>query len=192
MCGGGRVRTIQERNGTRNPSATPSRTPCGSSGARAGAGPGTFLRMPVLPERGGAAVADLPAGEAGRDRRQGGGPRPLRHLPDGGGRGVASAVRGGAVAHWPAIGGRRGQLCESGSRRPENKATKRVSLDVERRRTQARRAQRIGGSLRRRLASNWVATWSAMGGPCLRAPGIGEMVGSSLGAFDGRGNVGPQ
>jgi len=53
---------------------------------------GIFMRTLALPEGGGAMVADHPAGEAGQDRRQGGEPRPLRHLPDGRGGGAAAAL----------------------------------------------------------------------------------------------------
>jgi hypothetical protein len=51
---------------------------------------------------GGAVVADQPAGEADQDRRQGGQPRPLRHLPDGRGLGAAADVPGHPVADRPA------------------------------------------------------------------------------------------
>jgi hypothetical protein len=50
-------------------------------------------------EDGGAVVADQPAGEADQDRRQGGLPRPVRHFPDGRGRGAAADVPGNPVAH---------------------------------------------------------------------------------------------
>ena len=43
-------------------------------------------------EDGGAVVADQPAREADQDRRQGRQPRPLRHVPDGRGCGVATDV----------------------------------------------------------------------------------------------------
>ena len=40
----------------------------------------------------GAMAADQPAGKADQDRRQGCQPRPLRHVPDGRGRGAATDV----------------------------------------------------------------------------------------------------
>jgi len=49
-----------------------------------------------------AIVADEPVGEADRDRREGGKPWPLRHVPNGGGRGAAPDVQGHPVAHRPA------------------------------------------------------------------------------------------
>jgi len=49
--------------------------------------------------RGGQAlVADEPAGEARQDRGQGRAPWPLRHLPDGRGRGTEGPVRGNLAA----------------------------------------------------------------------------------------------
>src|SRR5712671_2543027 len=43
---------------------------------------------------GGAVVADQPAREADQDRREGRPPRPLRHIPNGRGRGAATDVSG--------------------------------------------------------------------------------------------------
>ena len=49
-------------------------------------------------EDGRTVVADQPAREADQDRREGRQPRPLRHLPDGRGRGAAADVRRNPVA----------------------------------------------------------------------------------------------
>jgi hypothetical protein len=49
-----------------------------------------------------AVVAHQPARKADQDRREGRQSRPLRHLPNGRGRGVAADVRGNPVANHPA------------------------------------------------------------------------------------------
>jgi hypothetical protein len=48
--------------------------------------------------------ANQPARKADQDRRQGRQPRPIRHVPAGRGRGVATDVRGYPDAHRPAAG----------------------------------------------------------------------------------------
>ena len=54
---------------------------------------GNFMRTLAMPKNGGAVVTDEFAGEADQDRRQGGQPRPLCHVPDGRGRGAATMFR---------------------------------------------------------------------------------------------------
>ena len=60
---------------------------------------GNFMRTLAMPETIGALVADQPAREAHQDRREGGEPWPLRHLPDGRGRGATANVPGYSAAH---------------------------------------------------------------------------------------------
>jgi len=55
-------------------------------------------------EDGAAVVADQPAREANKDRRQGRQPRALHHVPDGPGRSLAADVRRHPVADRPAAG----------------------------------------------------------------------------------------
>ena len=52
----------------------------------------------------GAVIANEPAGEADQHRREGHKPRPLRHLPNGRGRGAAADVPGNPVAGRPTSG----------------------------------------------------------------------------------------
>jgi Transposase DDE domain group 1 len=52
-----------------------------------------LLRTLALPGRGRTVVADHATGEGREDRRESDRPRPIRDLPDGGGGGVARAVR---------------------------------------------------------------------------------------------------
>ena len=65
---------------------------------------GNFMRTLAMPKAAEPMVADQPAREADQDRRQGHQPRPLRHLPDGRGRGAAADVRGHPVADRPTAG----------------------------------------------------------------------------------------
>jgi hypothetical protein len=67
-----------------------------------------------MPKAAGAVVADQPAREADQDRRQGRQPRSLRHLPNGGGRSVASDVPGNPVADRPAAGTARATMRSAG------------------------------------------------------------------------------
>jgi hypothetical protein len=53
---------------------------------------------------GGVVVADQPVREADQDRRQGGEPRPLCHVPDGRGRGAAADVPGSPAVDRAAAG----------------------------------------------------------------------------------------
>jgi hypothetical protein len=62
---------------------------------------GNFMRTLALPQVGRAMVADQPQGEADQDRREGRQPWPLRHLPDGRGRDIATDVRRNSVADRP-------------------------------------------------------------------------------------------
>ena len=55
---------------------------------------GTFSTKAGIAESGEALVADDTSGEADQDRCEGGPPRPVHHLPDGRGSGVASTVQG--------------------------------------------------------------------------------------------------
>ena len=57
-----------------------------------------FMRTLAMPKTVAAMVADQPAREADQDRRQGRQPRPLRHLPDGRGRGAERTVRANPAA----------------------------------------------------------------------------------------------
>jgi hypothetical protein len=73
-------------------------------------------------------VVDQSTGKADQDRRQGGEPRALRHVPDGRGRATAADVPRNSVAHRPAAGA----ACASmrGRRRPmEQTTTAGVRLD---------------------------------------------------------------
>ena len=76
-------------------------------------------RVVAKVEWGGVVVPDEFAGEADKNRCQGGQTWPLRDVPDGRGRGVAADVQGYPDAHRPAAGsarssvtGRRGQMRE--------------------------------------------------------------------------------
>src|SRR3984893_1995626 len=62
---------------------------------------GKFHANPGDARGSGAVVPDEFAGEADQDRRQGRQPRPLRHVPDGRGRGAATDVPRNSVAHRP-------------------------------------------------------------------------------------------
>jgi len=66
--------------------------------------PGQFHADAGDAQDGGVVVADQPAREADQDRCQGRQPWPLRHLPNGRGRSVASDIPGNPVADRPAAG----------------------------------------------------------------------------------------
>jgi hypothetical protein len=70
-------------------------------------------------------VADQPAREANQDRREGRQPRPLRHVPAGRGRGVATDVRRDPVADRPTPGTTRARMT---GRRDQMRHT--TTLDV--------------------------------------------------------------
>jgi hypothetical protein len=119
---------------------------------------------------GGAVDADHPAGEAGQDRRQGGEPRPLRHLPDGRGGGAAAAVRGGAVAHRPAAGAAGIGVRPVRGGRTGKRRARCASMDGRRQvpapPSPPSRRSTGPGSVRRRLRPNRIAAQAPMGGPC--------------------------
>jgi hypothetical protein len=72
-------------------------------------------------------IADQPAGEADQDRREGREPRPLRHIPEGRGRGAATNVPGNPVADRPAADtGRAGMTARSGQMRQTTTAEVRL------------------------------------------------------------------
>jgi hypothetical protein len=58
----------------------------------------------------GAVVPHEFAGEADQDRRQGGQPRPIRHVPDGRGRGAATGVPRHSAADRPVAGTARASM----------------------------------------------------------------------------------
>src|SRR5271166_4472376 len=89
-----------------------------------------FSSMPGLQSRqfhanagdaqgGGAMVADQPAGKADQDRRQGGQPRPLRHVSDGRGCGAATDVPRHSPSDRPAAGAARASMRVAGQMRQQ-------------------------------------------------------------------------
>jgi hypothetical protein len=77
--------------------------------------PATFMRTLAMPKTAEVVVADQPAGEVDQVRCGGRERRPLRHLPNGGGRGIAADVSGHLVAHRTAAGPVRRHEQEIGS-----------------------------------------------------------------------------
>jgi hypothetical protein len=78
-----------------------------SSAPRTGLQPRQFHADAGDAQNGRAVAANQPAREVDQDRRQGGEPRPLRHVPIGRGRRVAADLQAYPDAHRPTAGGRR-------------------------------------------------------------------------------------
>jgi hypothetical protein len=83
---------------------------CPPSAPRPRLQPGQFHADAGDAQHGGGMVADQPAREANQDRREGCQPQPLRHVPDGRGRGIAADVRLYPVADRPAPGTTRASM----------------------------------------------------------------------------------
>jgi hypothetical protein len=114
-----------------------------SSAPRSRLQPGQFHADAGDAQSDGVVVADQAAGEADQDRRDGHQPQPLRHLPAGGGRGVAADVRGYSAAHYPAAGttrasvtGRWGKMRQTTTREVRLNERKATGRSLARRATQ--------------------------------------------------------
>ena len=90
-------------------------------------------------------VADQPAREADQDRREGRQPRPIRHLPAGGGRGFAADVRRHPVADRQAPGTTRARMRGAWSD-VRQATTAEVRLHAANQRVLASRRNQLAGS----------------------------------------------
>ena len=95
---------------------------------------GNFMRTLAMPKAAEPWSPDQPAREADQDRRQGRQPSPLRHVPDGRGRGAARDVPGNPVADRPVAGTARTSMRSAGircdKRRQQRCASKQAKLRV--------------------------------------------------------------
>src|SRR5580692_6165239 len=97
--------------------------------------------------QGGGVVADQPAREVNQDRREGRQPWPLRHLPDGRGRGATTDVPGNPVADRPVAGAARASMRSAGIRCDKRRQQKCASKQAKLRVSAPRRIQLIGSTL---------------------------------------------
>jgi hypothetical protein len=127
-------------------------------------------------EDGGAVVADQPAGEADRDRRQGRQSWPLHHVPNGRGRGVATDVRRHPVADRPVAGASRSSMTETVVRCDGRRRQRCASMKAKQQ-VAASRAEQIRrfGSQRGCLRSNLLRRTSMERKITPNGPGIWGM-----------------